>query len=104
MTTTVTRRQIRENRKAFLRASEQAGDDGSVCGFHDKDGKPHYFVVSKDAEEGDVRARAFETIHGRPMNRAEELLDAAVAGDFVKAYEQAMTHYLDRSEDGSSAD
>ncbi len=102
MATKVTRRQVRENTEAFQRAQDQAGDDGSVCGFHDEDGTPHYFIVPKGADEVEVRARAFETIHGRPMNRAEQFLDAAVAGDFVKAYEQAMTHYLDRSEDAVS--
>ena len=104
MDTKVTRRQIRENTKAFQRAADQAGDDGSVCGFHDEDGTPHYFVVPKGADEGEVRARAFETIHGRPMNRAEQLLDAAAAGEFIKAYEQVMTNYLDRGEQEVAAD
>lgn len=98
MDTKVTRRQIRQNRQAFLRASAEAGDDGSVCGFHDENGTPHYFVVPKAADEVTVRARAFETINGRPMNRAEQLLDAAAAGDFIAAYEKVMTHYLDRGE------
>ncbi len=104
MTTKTTRQQARRNKRAYEQAKIQAEPDGMVCGFLDKDGTPHYFTMAKDADEVDVRARAFESIHGRPMNRAELLLDAAVAGDFVKAYEQAMTHYLDRSEDGSSAD
>ncbi len=104
MTTKVTRRQIRQNQQAFQRAQTQAGDDGTVCGFHDEDGTPHYFVVPKDASEVELRARAFETIHGRPMNRAEQLLDAAAAGDFVSASAEAMAHYLDRSEDGPSTD
>ena len=73
-----------------------------VCGYTTPEGEPHYFVVPKDASEEAVRARAFETIHGRPMNRAEELLDAAVAGDFIKASQQAISHYLDRSEDAST--
>ncbi len=102
MDTKVTRRQERANKQAYEHAKAEAGDDGMVCGFHDKDGTPHYFIVAKEADEVDVRSRAFETIHGRPMNRAEGLLDAAVAGDFVRAYEQVMTHYLDRSEDASS--
>ncbi len=102
MATTVTRRQIKENKEAFQRARAEAGEDGTVCGFHDEDGTPHYFVVRNEADEVEFRARAFESIHGRPMNRAEQFLDAAVAGDYVKAYEQAMTHYLDRSEDAIS--
>ena len=102
MTIKETRRQTRRNREAFLRAQTKAGDDGMVCGYTNSEGEPHYFIVPKDASEEAVRARAFETINGRPMNRAEGLLDAAVAGDFVKAYEQVMTRYLDRSEDAPS--
>ena len=99
MDTKVTRRQERANRRAYEHAKSEAGTDGVVCGFHDKDGTPHYFIVAKEADEVATRARAFETIHGRPMSRAEELLDAAVAGDFIKASQQAISHYLDRSED-----
>ncbi len=104
MSTKVSRRQIRQNTEAFQRAKEQAGDDGTVCGFHDKDGTPHYFVVRNAADEAEFRARAFETVNGRPMNRAEQLLDAAASGDFIDASQQALAHYLDRSEDGPSTD
>ncbi len=102
MDTKVTRKQERANKRAYEHAKSEAGDDGMVCGFHDKDGTPHYFIVDKGADEIATRARAFETINGRPMNRAEELLDAAVAGDFIRASEQALVHYLDRSEDAST--
>ena len=102
MSIPVTRRKTRRNKQAFQRAQIKAGDDGMVCGFHDEDGTPHYFVVQKDAPEETVRARAFETIHGRPMNRAEQLLDAAASGDFVRAYEQAMNHYLHGDDNASS--
>ncbi len=90
------------NKQAYQNAKTEAGDDGSVCAFHDEDGTPHYFVVPKDAPEAVVRARAFEAVHGRPMNRAEQLLDAAASGDFVRAYEQVMTRYLKRDDDASS--
>jgi hypothetical protein len=99
MSITVTRRKNRRNKQAFQRALSTAGDDGSVCAFQDKDGVPHYFVVPKDAPEELIRARAFEAVNGRPMNRAEQLLDAAASGDFVRAYEQVMTHYLKRDDD-----
>ena len=92
----------RRNKAAFLRAKTKAGDDGRVCGVTDENGTPVYFVVSRDATDEEVRARAFEVRHGRPMNRAEMLLDAAANGDFVRAYEQAMTHYLTRDDDASS--
>ncbi len=88
----------RRNKQAFARAKEEAGETGMVCGFHDEDGAPHYFVVEKDLSAEDLRARAFQAMHSRPMNRAEQLLDAAAAGDFIRAYEQAMTHYLDRDD------
>ena len=99
-----TRRQSKRNKQAFERAKGEAGDDGTVCGFHDKDGTPHYFVVRNAADEAEFRARAFETVNGRPMNRAEQLLDAAASGDFIDASQQALAHYLDRSEDGPSTD
>ncbi len=102
MSIAVSRRKTRRNKQAYLNAKTEAGDDGSVCGFQDEDGMPHYFVVPKDAPEGVVRARAFEAVNGRPMNRAEELLDAAASGDFVRAYEQAMNHYLHGDDDASS--
>lgn len=102
MSIPVTRRKARRNKQAFQRALITAGDDGSVCGFQDEDGTPHYFVVPKDAPEELIRARAFEAVNGRPMNRAEQLLDAAASGDFVRAYEQAMTNYLKRDDDASS--
>ena len=102
MSIAVTRRKTRRNKQAYLNAKTEAGDGGSVCGFQDEDGTPHYFVVPKDAPEDLVRARAFEAVNGRPMNRAEQLLDAAASGDFVRAYEQVMTRYLKRDEDASS--
>lgn len=98
MTIKATRRQAKANRQAFQHAQSQAGDDGVVCGYTTDEGVPRYFIVPKDASEESIRARAFETIHGRPMNRAEELLDAAVAGDFIRASEQAISRYLDRTE------
>ena len=98
MSTTATRRQIRKNKEAYEHAKTEAGADGMVCGFHDKDGTPHYFIVPRGADEAVVRARAFEGVNGRPMNRAEQLLDAAASGDFVDASQQALAHYLDRSE------
>lgn len=84
----------RRNKAAFLRAKQEAGEDGRVCGITNEDGVPVYFVVDKDASDEEISARAFEVRHGRPMNRAEQLLHAAQAGSFVRAYEQAMESYL----------
>ncbi len=102
MSMVITRRKTRQNKQAYQRAKAEAGDDGTVCGFHDEDGTPHYFVVPKDAPDVGVRARAFESVNGRPMNRAEQLLDAAASGDFVRASEQALEHYLDRDDDAGA--
>lgn len=95
-----------KNRQAFKRAKRVAGDTDIVCGFHDPEGNPHYFVVPRDASEEEIRRRAFEAKHQRPMNRAESLLDAALSGDFVRAFESTMAHYFegrDDAVDGGSA-
>lgn len=87
--------QTLQNRAAFKRAKEQAGEDGRVCGITDEEGTPRYFVVGADASEEEIQARAFEARYGRPMNRSEQLLASAMNGDFVRAYEQAMTTYIE---------
>jgi hypothetical protein len=97
MSTLSDRRRDRRNRAAFNRAKTKAGEDGMVCGYTDPEGNPRYFVTPRGTPDEEVRERAFQAIHGRPMNRAEQLLDAAQSGDLIRAYEQAMTHYLDRT-------
>lgn len=80
--------------RAFRRAQEAAGEDEMVCGYWDAKGKPRYFVAPRGADEVELRQRAFEAKNGRPMTEGEQLLDAALNGDFVSAFEQAMSHYL----------
>lgn len=84
----------RRNRAAFLKAQRAAGEDGRVCGTYSEDGEPLYFVVSRDATDDEVRLRAFEAKHGRPMNHAEELLAMAQSGDLVREAEAAIGRYL----------
>jgi hypothetical protein len=91
-------RRDRRNRQAFEKARAEAGETGMVCGYTAEDGTPHYFIVPRGASDEEIRDRAFQAIHGRPMNRAEMLLAAAANGDFVRAYEQTMAHYLERED------
>lgn len=70
-----------------------------MCGYTDRDGVPHYVVVPRSASDEQIRDLIFQAQHGRPMNRAEMLLSAAQQGDFLRAYEDAITHYLTRERD-----
>lgn len=92
----------RRNKRAFARAKKTAGEDGMVCGYTDADGVPRYFVVPRGTTDEVIRDRAFQAIHGRPMNRAEQLLSAVQAGDFLAAADAALAHYLDRTPDAPS--
>lgn len=93
------RRRNRRNRAAFDRARETAGEDGMVCGFNDEDGTPRYFVVARGAPDDEIRERIFEVRNGRPMTKAEKMLDAGLSGDLLRAYEEALAHYLVREPD-----
>lgn len=89
----------RQNKAAYAKAKRQADEEGGrVCGTVDDEGTPIYFVVPQDATDEQIQARAFELKHGRPMNQAESLLQAAQNGSFVDAFEQAMRHYLSGKE------
>jgi hypothetical protein len=92
----------RRNKKAFARAQKSAGEDGMVCGYTDAEGTPRYFVVPRGTPDEEIRDRVFQAVHGRPMNRAEQILTAVQAGDFLAAADQALTHYLQREPDAPS--
>jgi hypothetical protein len=47
------------------------------------DGKPAYFVMPKDADDGDVRAEAFRIRNGRDLSMIEESLIRIVERDIV---------------------
>ena len=73
----------RRNRKAFGKVSAACGEDEQVCATLALDGKPVYFVMSKDATEGDVRAAAFRERNGRDLSGVEESLIRIVERDIA---------------------
>src|SRR5690606_27261827 len=87
------------NKAQFAAAKRKAGEDGMVCGYLDSDGRPHYFVVPKDATEADVRRIAFQVRHGRPMTPAEELLDAFYNNELIDEYKGSLQRYINEYQD-----
>ena len=84
----------RRNRARFRAAQKKAGPDGRVCAVYSSNGEPIYFAVPKDATDEQIRRLAFQAKHGRPMTRAEELLDAALNGDLLRAANEALANYV----------
>ena len=60
------------SRKAFERAAKLAADGEIVCGTL-VDDRPVYFVMSSDASDAEVRAKAFELRNKRLMNKFEKV-------------------------------
>jgi len=66
------------NRYAYQKAVRAAADNEVVCGTVTEKGQPVYFTMPADADDHQVRSRAFELRHGRPMSSVEEtMLDIA---------------------------
>lgn len=83
------------NRAAYAKAAEQASEGDMVCGVMGPDGHPRYFVAPKDAEEPELRRRAFEAKHGRPMTDGEALLDAYISGELKSAAIDTLKGYVE---------
>jgi len=65
------------NRRRFKRELAQADEREIVCATL-RDGVPTYFRMPADAEDMEIRDRAFEIREGRGMNQIErKLLDIA---------------------------
>lgn len=92
----------RRNKARFAKARRAAGEDGMVCGYTDENGEPQYVVVPKGASDGEIRRAIFEHRHGRPMAPSEELLDAFMAGDLVREYEDVLRTYIDQGREDLS--